>query len=261
MARKEHRFRNVLRESCIFILNSFLPSIMQVVQQASSEGNYRQVLQGARQGTDIIKFLHKLDFSLDLETVYRLLHSSESLDQEGLLPKDLKIFAGIKQALADSLLASCPSEPEQALEPAAANLADMNPELLRNLISKFSQSQDLAGFAPPASKWEKSGKKAKKPSSLHKNSKEYQQDSVCEKIGGKLPLAAGQKSLKSNPRPGLPCLRDKIPAGAAPAGQLAGAAKSSWVRDLDEGLLDIDVLNTIGSGRPYAELCHQAAAA
>ena len=73
MARKEHRFRNILRESCIFILNSFLPPIMQVVQQASSEGNSRLILQGARQGTDIIKFLHKLDFSLDLETVYRLL--------------------------------------------------------------------------------------------------------------------------------------------------------------------------------------------
>ena len=80
-------------------------------------------------------------------------------------------------------------------------------------------------------------------------------------MAGKFPLAAGPKTLNSNPRPGLPCLQDKIPAGAAPAGQLAGAAKSSWVRDLDKGLLDIDALNAIGAGRPYADLCHQAAAA
>ena len=182
MAQIDNRFQNSLREGCLVILYSFLEHIIRLIPTAAAAGNARQVLQGVRQGVGIIKFMHKLDLNLDLETVYRLLESPQSVAQDSLLPTDLKFSAGSRQSLADSLFAPCPEpapDQEQALEAAAA--ADLDPELLQNLLTNLSQSLDLIEFAPPPGKREKGGKKAKKTHGLNANSKGYQQDNSCGK--------------------------------------------------------------------------------
>ena len=166
MASTQNRFQNSLREGCLVILYSFLERMMSITQTAAAAGNARQVLQAVRQGVGIVKFMHKLDLNFDPDTVYRLLDSPQWADQGSLLPTDLKFSAGSRQALADNLLAPCPepaSDQEQALETAAsADLADLDPELLQNLITDLSQSLDVSEFPLPPGKREKGGKKAKK---------------------------------------------------------------------------------------------------
>ena len=92
MAHSQNRFQNILREGCLVILNSFLELIIRISQTAGAEGNNRQVLQAVRQGTAIIKFMHKLDLNLDPDTVYRLLDSPQWVDPDSLLPTDLQIY-------------------------------------------------------------------------------------------------------------------------------------------------------------------------
>ncbi len=104
----QNRFQDILREGCLFILNTFLELVMCSAQTASRDGNSRLALQAIRQGTGIIKFMAKLDFSLDQDTVYRLLATPQWADQGSLLPTDPQIFTGSHQILADSLFSACP---------------------------------------------------------------------------------------------------------------------------------------------------------
>ena len=193
MAHTQNRFQNMLREGCLVILYSFLEHIIRLIQHCRAAGNTRQVLQAVRQGTAIIKFMHKLDLNLDLETVYRLLDSPQSVDQDSLLPTDLKFIAGSRQSLADSLFASCPepaSDQEQALEAAAA--ADL--AVWTRSCSKTSSPTCPSPWASPNSprllaSGKKAGKKRKKAHGSNANSKRYQEDSSCEKNAAKFPRA------------------------------------------------------------------------
>jgi hypothetical protein len=254
MAHAENRFQNTLREGCLVILYSFLESMIRITQTAAAAGNLRQVLQASRQGVGIIKFMHKLDLTLDPETVYRLLESPQSIDQGCLLPTDLQFTADSRQALADSLFASCPepaTDQEQALESAAAaDLADPDPELLQNLLTNLAQSLDLAAFPPPPGKREKSGKKARKGHDLDANFKQYQQDSQCAKNAAKFPRADRLTARPPVVQSGQPCLQDQSPSGIAPAGPKPPEGAASWIKDLDAGRLDINLLHAIGAGRP-----------
>ena len=108
MLQTQNRFQDILREGSLFILNTLLELVMRAAQTAGAEGNSRLVLQAARQGAGILKFMAKLDFSLGQDTVYRLLASPQWADQGSLLPTDPQIFAGSHQALADSLFSFLP---------------------------------------------------------------------------------------------------------------------------------------------------------
>jgi hypothetical protein len=254
MARTENRFQSLLREGCLVILYSFLERMMHITQTAAADGNARQLLQAVRQGTGIIKFMHKLDLTLDPDTVYRLLEAPQSVAQDSLLPTDLKFSAGSRQALADNLFAPCPepaSDQEQALEAdAAADLADLDPELLQNLLANLSQSLDRIEIAPPPGKREKSGKKAKKGHGSNANYKKYQQDSRCEKNGEKFSRPDRLTAMPSVVQSGQPCLPNQSLTGIVPADQKSPGNKSSWIKDLDAGRLDINLLHAIGAGRP-----------
>ena len=62
MPQVSSRFQDLLSEGCLVILNSFLELIIRTARTADAEGNSRLVLQAVRQGTAILKFMHKLDF-------------------------------------------------------------------------------------------------------------------------------------------------------------------------------------------------------
>ena len=193
MLQTQNRFQDILREGYLFILNTFLELVMRTAQTAGAEGNSRLVLQAIRQGTGIIKFMAKLDFSLDQDTVYRLLASPQWADQGSLLPTDPQIFAGSHQTLADSLFSSCPepaSDQDNALveggdDAASAELAD--PALLQNLLTNLSQSLGLPGFEPLPPKREKGGKKPKKTHPQEEISQKNHVYNESEKNPGKSP--------------------------------------------------------------------------
>jgi hypothetical protein len=120
---------------------------------------------------------------------------------------------------------------------------------------------DLAGFAPPAAGREKSGKKAKNSVHMKNNYKKYQPDNLAAKKIAKSPSAAKPAPLISDFQPAYSDILGQSHPAGAPADPKAGQQQRSWIQDLDEGRLDIDALNAIGAGRPYAESTNYAAAA
>jgi hypothetical protein len=240
----QDRFQDILRQGYLFTLYYFLELVMQVTAKASAEGNFRLLLQAARQATGIVKFMHKLDGSLDPHSVYRLLELSPGAEAGSLLPTDLKFFCASKQALADSLFASCPepaSDQDRAPGPglgenaALADLADFNPAMLQNLLTDLTQSLGLAEFEAPPPRREKGGKKPKNDRRLNNNSMKYQYDSFCEKNAGKNPGCLGQPEFGSQ--------------NLLPENQNSKLDTPGWVQALDEGRLDINTLHAIGAGR------------
>ena len=195
MLATQNRFQDTLREGCLFILSSFLEMVCRAAQTAGAEGNSRLLLQAVRQGTGIIKFMAKLDFALDPDTVYRLLDSFQWAEPGSLLPTDLHFIVGSRQALADALLSPCPEPSDQdeslaagqGAETALPDLADLNPENLQALLAGLSQSLDSCGCDPYPAKREKGGKKPGKTPPRRDIYHKYQQDNKIEKISGKNP--------------------------------------------------------------------------
>jgi hypothetical protein len=247
MLQTQNRFQDILREGYLFILNTFLELVMRTAQTAGAEGNSRLVLQAVRQGTGIIKFMAKLDVSLDPDTVYRLLASPQWADQGSLLPTDPQIFAGSHQTLADSLFSSCPepaSDQDNALvegqgdDAASAELAD--PALLQNLLTNLSQSLGLPGFESLPPKREKGGKKPKKTHPQGELSQKNHVDNESEKKSGKsasTPIGCNHKPATANPNLFLETRNSK-------------PETPGWLQAIDEGRLDFDTLHAIGAGRP-----------
>lgn len=249
MGETQNRFQEMLREGSLFILNTFLNAVMDVAQTAGAEGDTRLTLQAVRQGTAIIKFMHKQDVPLSPDTVYRLLESPQWLEQQSLLPTTLEILVESRLDLADSLIEPCPepaSGQDHALDAdqgdgaALEDIADLNPEMLQNLLTDLSQSLGLAGLNPPPPQREKGGKKPKKAPGLNHNHKQYQEDIFGGKNSGK------------NPETRTGCLRQPETAkqNLGLETQNSELVTPAWVKALDEGRLDINTLHAIGAGRP-----------
>ena len=173
--------------------------------------------------------------------------------------------------MAASLLASCP-EPASDQEPdlglgleasaSLADLADLDPDLLPNLLTNLSQSLGLPGSAPAPGKREKSGKKAKNDPGINRKTKQYQQHSLCGKNAGKLPVAAQLTAVSPAVQPGRPCLQGQFLSPTDSSGEKLPGNSNSWIQDLDDGRLDINTLHAIGAGRPVdLDLSKYAAAA
>jgi hypothetical protein len=254
MTHVRSRFQDILSEGWLVILNSFLELIIRAAQTAGAEGNTRLVLQAVRQGTAIIKFIHKRDATLAPDTVHRLLSSPEWSHQEGLLPTDLKFFLGSRQALAQNLSASCPEPASEQDKAAAADLGDiaaledlahLNSDQLLYLLSEMFPSLGAPESEPHPHKREKGGKKPKKIPATDNNIEQYQQDNLCEKNIGKFPPAV---KITDGPRPAQPSLKGHNVTLLS--GPKASESTSSWIQALDEGSLDVNLLHAIGAGRP-----------
>ena len=86
MARAQNRLQDMLREGYLFKLNELLEMVFGIARTAGAEGNSRLLLQAVRQGTNIMKFMAKLDSSLTSDTVHRLLASPQWTGQGASCP-------------------------------------------------------------------------------------------------------------------------------------------------------------------------------
>jgi hypothetical protein len=214
MALAQNHFQDLLREGYLFILNKFLAKVQRVADLAGAEGNTRLLLQAVRQGTDIMKFMAKLDSSLTPDTVHRLLAAPQCAEPGSLLPTDPQFVAACHQALADRLFSPCPEPAAQEDAPfnsqlsaaASPDLADLPLDQLQDLLSGLSPSQDSSQRAPHPARREKSGKFPGKTSHVKKNNQENQEAELYEKIAGmldlplfgpNLPLGTGNSKLET----------------------------------------------------------------
>jgi hypothetical protein len=244
MARLRDRHRDLMREGYLFILNELLAGVWAVAQDAKAEGKSRLLLQAARQATAIIKFMAKLDASLSLDTVARLLASPQAVAAGSLLPTDPQFLVEGRQAVADSLLTPCP-EPGSGDEA----LADLGLDQLQALLAGLTGADGPAPCpAPPA--WRaKGGKKAGKTPPATCNSESLQTVEEMSPSSGKSP----------RPQAGW---APKPPGGSLPLTPGSGLTTPNWIEALDAGRLSVDILHAIGAGRtPHLDLFPEARAA
>ena len=251
MTHVRSRFQDILSEGWLVILNSFLELIIRAVQTAGAEGNTRLVLQAVRQGTAILKFMHKLDVTLAPDTVQRLLSSPEWSHQEGLLPTDLKFFVGSRLALAHNLSSSCPepgSDQDGGCGGGPGGSGCPGPSELGS--TPLSPHGNVSSLGEPESdshppKREKSGKKAEKAPLKQIITNNIKKIPCVKKIPGKFPPAV---KITDGPRPAPPSLKGHNVTLLS--GPKASESTSSWIQALDEGSLDVNLLHAIGAGRP-----------
>jgi hypothetical protein len=237
MVQVQNHMQDMLREGCLFVLNKFLDMVQRAAQTADAEGNSRQLLQAVRQGTNIMKFMAKLDGPLSAATVHRLLASPQWAEAGSLLPTDPGFLAACHKALADSFFSPCPepSDRDQDLaagqlhEAARAERAEMNPEQLQDPLASMPQSLSVNGCGPHSAKREKGGKKAAQQHPGKNFNQLIQIDNEIKQHSGK--------------SPGRPC-----------ENRQAERFHPRWLDGLAAGRLDIDTLNAIGAGRPQPEL-------
>ena len=117
VSRAKDQLLNNLRQGCIFWLSQALEMISQTIQAAQAEGNFKVVLQAARQGTRLITIILKQDFQLDDTIIYQILASPQWTTQASLLPHDPKIMSMSRQALIGKLAAPCPETGTQPVIP------------------------------------------------------------------------------------------------------------------------------------------------
>jgi hypothetical protein len=108
------RLKNTGRQVCLLKLTDLLEHVQQVVRTAEADGNLDRVIRGAYVASRIIQQLDRLEVSLELETVYRLISAPGFVSQDTLLPTDPQVIAELHQAVVDTAWAPCP-EPEPAL--------------------------------------------------------------------------------------------------------------------------------------------------
>ncbi len=80
-------------------------------EAAEADGDIDRVLKGSHIGSRIINQINRLEVTLELETVYRLISSPGWVSQDSLLPTDPQIITDLHQALVDNALFPCPELP------------------------------------------------------------------------------------------------------------------------------------------------------
>ena len=172
--------------------------ISQTAQAAQAEGNFKVVLQAARQGTRLITIILKQDFQLDDTIIYQILASPQWTTQASLLPHDPKIMSMSRQFLAGSLSTPCPETTTQPTSPESmGDLGDLGGLDLDMLQALFPALVQPATAQPktanrPLQPREKSGKLPGKNQPRNNNSEKNHEDRLYEKIAGmtSLPLLA-----------------------------------------------------------------------
>jgi hypothetical protein len=80
------RLNNTRRQGCLLKLNALLEHVQQAVRTAEADGGLDRVIRGAYVASRIIQQIDRLEVSLELETVYRLISTLGFVSQDTLLP-------------------------------------------------------------------------------------------------------------------------------------------------------------------------------
>ena len=108
MRESRRRLQEIREQGSLFLLNAFLDHVKKGVEAAEAEGNLTGVFRGSYIGSRIIYQLNRMEGSMSLDTLHRLLTSPAWVPQGSLLPTDPKLIAELHQALVDGACLPCP---------------------------------------------------------------------------------------------------------------------------------------------------------
>jgi hypothetical protein len=122
MYRARCRLQEIREQGSVFLLNEALESVRRSIAAAEADNNYTAVFRGANAVSRLISQIGRLESTMKLETLHRLLTSPAWGPVAGLLPTDLGLLTGLHQALIDGALIPCPD-----LLPEISAAADLDP--------------------------------------------------------------------------------------------------------------------------------------
>jgi hypothetical protein len=198
VSRAKDQLHNNLRQGCIFWLSQALEMISQTAQAAQAEGNFKVVLQAARQGTRLITIILKQDFQLDDTIIYQILASPQWTTQASLLPHDPKIMSMSRQALIGKLAAPCPETVAVSTSPESmGDLGGLDLDMLQGLFPALVQPATAQPKTAnrPLQPREKSGKLPGKNQLQKDINQKNQEDRLYEKIAGMTNLLGLPKTV------------------------------------------------------------------
>jgi hypothetical protein len=109
------RLEKTRRQGCLLKLTGLLAHVQQAIHTAihtaEADGHLDRVIRGAYVASRIIQQIDRLEVSLELDTVYRLISASGFVSQDTLLPTDPQVIAELHQAVVDTACAPCPEPP------------------------------------------------------------------------------------------------------------------------------------------------------
>ena len=108
MLQSRQRLQEIQEQGSLFLLNALLEHVKKGVEAAEAEGNLTGVFRGSYIGSRIIYQLNRMEGSMSLDTLHRLLTSPAWVPQGSLLPTDPKLITELHQALMDGVSLSCP---------------------------------------------------------------------------------------------------------------------------------------------------------
>jgi uncharacterized protein (DUF1499 family) len=150
MDRARQRFRNSQGQVALLKLNAILDSVQRAIQQAETDGNVNLVFKGAQVAGRLLRQIDKLEVTLELDTVHRLISSPQWAAQDSLLPAGPEVILEIRRAVSDAALAPCPDEDTAVIAQAAADAAlNAAPE-----IEPKYQREKTAKLPKLSSRWE-----------------------------------------------------------------------------------------------------------
>ena len=113
MRESRRRLQEILEQGSLLLLNAFLDHVKKGVEAAEAEGNLTGVFRGSYIGSRIIYQLNRMEGSMSLDTLHRLLTSPAWVPQGSLLPTDPKLITELHQALVDGASVPCPEPPPE----------------------------------------------------------------------------------------------------------------------------------------------------
>jgi hypothetical protein len=110
-----YRLENTRRQGCLLKLTALLEHVQQAVRTAEAGGSLDRVIRGAYVASRIIQQVDRLEVSLELETVYRLINAPGFVSQDTLLPTAPQVIGELHQAVFETACAPCPEpDPEDS---------------------------------------------------------------------------------------------------------------------------------------------------
>ena len=107
------RLQEIREQGSLLLLNAFLEHVKRGVETAEAEGNLTGVFRGSYIGSRIIYQLGRMEGSMKLDTLHRLLTSPAWVPNGSLLPTDPELIADLHQALIENASVSCPEPPPE----------------------------------------------------------------------------------------------------------------------------------------------------